>query len=1216
MPDINFNVLEDRAIDVDPDIRFMALEDLRKFLTDDTTTANKTAINQSLNNMIPILLKMLNDPNPDVQNQAVKSFEPMVRYLNNDSILKLVKQLFALVQESNNKDSSSSRTTTNFRSFTISIPNMALRSLFAQSNSRAKSDFVSDKLSISNYKYDRELAESITKYLMPLILENDTTIDNIELLIDLINELGYVLGQEESVKLGNYFINVGFKESGIIGKKAIVGLEGVTTLIRSVYSIDKLVDAVLAQVEQSKLTNKFFVLYQLYSVILKRGIKPTKIDQIYNTVKLEIESSTSGSDDDELDYDLLEQQNALKEEAFTTLIDLVNQDFLSIKHKNEVLSIIVKYLKYDPLNDDSDEDIDSDGDDGIEFSDDEIEAADDSDYDNSWKLRAKATILIRSLLSSFPDTLEVLSREVLPILPLRDSNDQVVIEAAKSCIAIVQATSPRDAQNVQPIGSILHDRLEDVKEEQLPLFLRIVECLNRFDNLPLIESTFDILQQRNVISSSSLDYLQFYSSVLKFHDNLNDTVIQRIAKDIATNLEDKSFNLILETLRCLSLLFKHKGASKVSNIDEILRSLTFKVENSKQYPSDLVRLAITCLGEVSANNLVSSDEAILEVFKTSVGYEGTSKVTIDVLKNLYTFKPIPEDYSLFIIDKLTSYILSSNEATSLATLTLLNEIVQRLPPRKYDNMISNLLQLLQVTSPLNYRYIFSIFSHLSREIIHDEEYRAQLMQVLIKLANDKKISNDDKLFFQLVSAACQLDKSIYSQLETNLSPNLQITPKILAVCVDSETKQLLIAKRSNEFRNFYTSDINNPQFAFVILFLAFSHGDVPDLSLDSLIELLQKPGFTNDANVQAAATALGLVAESNSAAAVPRILDVYRQETSSLVRGSLVDSLKMIVGQCDKEQKLQIWKSIFGFQAEYNHDLVPELRKSGELLGSIAASIEESEIRQVANEQSDQRKIYLVLVISKSLISGLELSNSSDKLLTFLVTESINRLEVVDVDIRQIVVGNLLTGIHSKPNVILALLNNLILPQLYKQLTAEKAFKKIITMGPYKYVLDQGLEIRKLCYEFIYSILAIDEATLAKYNIDIQSIAQSIIEHGLIDDQSDIIVLACMNLSNFLDLHESQFKELIKNSNQEFMDNFINGLNTQLNKKLSAKASSQETENHQERIKSIIKLSKRINVVIEALRSELNNAGLFNAWDQYHNGIKQNFTVFYNSAKV
>lgn len=98
-------------------------------------------------------------------------------------------------------------------------------------------------------------------------------------------------------------------------------------MIRSADVIDQLVDEISTQAQQSKLNNKSFVLYQLYSVILNRGIKPEKIDQIYNTVKLEIESATTGDDDEDLDYDLLEQQNALKEEAFTTLIDLVNQNF-------------------------------------------------------------------------------------------------------------------------------------------------------------------------------------------------------------------------------------------------------------------------------------------------------------------------------------------------------------------------------------------------------------------------------------------------------------------------------------------------------------------------------------------------------------------------------------------------------------------------------------------------------------------------------------------------------------------------------------------------------------------------------------------------------------------------------------------------------------------------------------------------------------------------
>ena len=117
MHDINFNILKDRAMDVDPDIRFMALEDLRKFLQDESAALTRTTLNQSLENFFPILLNMLNDQNPDVQTQAIKSFEPMVKYLSNETFSKLVKKLFALVQQ----NSSSTGNVTGMKSFTVSV---------------------------------------------------------------------------------------------------------------------------------------------------------------------------------------------------------------------------------------------------------------------------------------------------------------------------------------------------------------------------------------------------------------------------------------------------------------------------------------------------------------------------------------------------------------------------------------------------------------------------------------------------------------------------------------------------------------------------------------------------------------------------------------------------------------------------------------------------------------------------------------------------------------------------------------------------------------------------------------------------------------------------------------------------------------------------------------------------------------------------------------
>lgn len=169
-------------------------------------------------------------------------------------------------------------------------------------------------------------------------------------------------------------------------------------------------------------------------------------------------------------------------------------------------------------------------------------------------------------------------------------------------------------------------------------------------------------------------------------------------------------------------------------------------------------------------------------------------------------------------------------------------------------------------------------------------------------------------------------------------------------------------------------------------------------------------------------------------------------------------------------------------------------------------------------------------------------------------------------------------------------------------------------MGPSKYVLDEGLEIRKLCYEFIYSIISLDEATLAKNQVNLEDIAAKIIEFGLTDDQTDITLLTCINLINYIDLHKSSAVELVSRDRGVLLGNMITSLKKQLGKKLSSKATAQETETFQERIKSIIKLSKKFNGVVEAAEnSEL--ATVIRSWNDYISDLKANFTIYYNSTE-
>lgn len=52
--------------------------------------------------------------------------------------------------------------------------------------------------------------------------------------------------------------------------------------------------------------------------------------------------------------------------------------------------------------------------------------------------------------------------------------------------------------------------------------------------------------------------------------------------------------MITDSIKCLSLLFHQDSLEK---LDAIVDLLIYKVENSKQYPSDLVRQSIIALGE-------------------------------------------------------------------------------------------------------------------------------------------------------------------------------------------------------------------------------------------------------------------------------------------------------------------------------------------------------------------------------------------------------------------------------------------------------------------------------------------------------------------------------------------------------------------------------------------------------------------------------------------
>ena len=109
--------------------------------------------------------------------------------------------------------------------------------------------------------------------------------------------------------------------------------------------------------------------------------------------------------------------------------------------------------------------------------------------------------------------------------------------------------------------------------------------------------------------------------------------------------------------------------------------------------------------------------------------------------------------------------MSSTEATSVASLLLMNKIFERLPSGDYDDTAGNLVQLLAVTNKANYECIFQILIKLADTVLQ-ETHRAPLLQTIVKLVNEGKIEVADNSFFQFITTACNqiLIYTIFSRM--------------------------------------------------------------------------------------------------------------------------------------------------------------------------------------------------------------------------------------------------------------------------------------------------------------------------------------------------------------------------------------------------------------------------------------------------------------------
>lgn len=1279
MSTFNVKQLEDHARDVDPDLRYMALEDFRKQLNNPKVQVRNVAV------FTPILFKLLDDSTTEVQNQAVKSFAPLVRHLNDDDTLDVINKLYDAVAKSANGSK-----------FSTSVPNLALRSIFTDSHSR----------------FGRALSRRIVDSLFPTLLSSSAaaTLDNIEITINLMKSLGFVLAPHELCTLITALILFAFRESGIISKRSVVAVDHALDYIPAVTQesvskqlqfYDKVVgdirDAHKLACAEGKGSSAANIQFILFRVVLAKTKLPKEsvlsdaaasmiFDQICHVLRPA--DTENAIDPEDLDIDVLMQENSNREDAFITFSSLVAclpYDLFVQKYAATAFAAISSFMLYDPLGygESDNEDDDAIDDDLVDYSDDEESA---ELYDNTEEndglaanLRLQSLVLLKQIILNLPPSLPLLYQEgILDLLikAISDKSELVSNGAISASIellsAIKTATTVKSRSNSDvsmatesgvagsKFGSMLQ-RLPSLLENHVfdtllvsKNFARLSRCnallesmidvLLAFLSADFLEKLLHKLQEVTFSLKSNPDFIKLYKKIITVYtiEDIPKGFFNMIFNDLRASLDEPKLyhSFMNDILAVCNELFAEVAGHKEYEqmVDKQMFHLIADKINMKEYSSDVRQNLITSLTEMTINIDLSDANLAhaIQIYKESLKYEVTVGSTVNSLIVICNRKPEmfnSADLCSMIVEKLNTFLASSDASLYVNSFVLLDAIFLKTQFqgdfKDLKALSDNIFDLLRDTKDSNLiNRAIRILGHTLDFFSPDGAYFEKLITDVINVKwgdeDDVDLKSFDYLVEQVASKSTLSGDELYEIGLQHLNLRSFLSAKVMAIItldghLDDKVKQSeeeLVAYSQNQ-----NTRVPIDRIVFDIQYLGCvaSKTSLSKVTFDDFLAIVSTSD--NEHLTLAAARAMGLSVRKDMEVYLPVLLDNYR---STGQRGDNKEVLMLVaikqvmrgeIDQIKQASLAQIWQSVLEvIQAKEGllvHKDVAELKLAGSILARICLcdGSNEYENRLLDVLWSDAGSgaqndfvIYTAVVIIKELINGAD----TQMLDLQLVEGALRFLEKPNLEIKQAIVSTLLTGIHNKRLADSGFLDEVMLPRIYEELSAKEEFKKVIPMGPYKYVVDEGLEVRKLSYELINTIINIDKERVRDNHksVNYTRMFEVLVLKGLKDSENDIVNMTVMNLNQLIEKDENVLRGI---SNQQEM---IECMGKIMNKKVKAKASAQEVESHEDTLRSVIQLLKRMNGVYA------HGNALAVEWNAYYHEIRNKHHLLFTAVEA
>ncbi|KAG2656244.1 hypothetical protein PVAP13_1KG070300 [Panicum virgatum] len=1077
----------------DKDYRYMATSDLLSELNKESFKADQD-LEPKLTSTV---LQQLEDASGDVSGLAVKCLAPLVKKVGEDKVVDMTNKLCdkLINGKEQHRDTAS----------------IALKTIIAEVMTPS-------------------LAEKILVCIAPQLIKGVNTAKGAEIKCECLDILGDVLHRFGNLitKDHEYMLTALLSQLG--SNQASVRKKSVSCIASLAPSLsdDLLAKATLQVVQLLKNRSaKSDITRTNIQMIgsLSRSVGYRFGPHLAETVPLLISYCTSASENDE----------ELREYSLQALESFMLRCPRDISPYCEViLNLALEYVSYDPnFTDSMEEDTDEEGQE--EEDDDESANEYTDDEDASWKVRRASAKCLSAIIVSRPEMLSKLYLEACPKLieRFREREENVKMDIFNTFIELLRQTgnvtkgqgdidesSPRwllkqeVPKVVKSINRQLREKSIKTKVGAFSVLKELVvvlpDCLaDHFGSLvPGIEKA---LNDKSSTSNLKIEALVFTRLVMASHSpSVFHPYIKALSAPILSAIGDRYYKVTAEALRvCGELVRVLRPNLEASAVDfkpyigPIYNAILGRLANQDQ-DQEVKECAISCMSLVVStfgDGLQRELPACLPILVDRMGNEITRLTAVKAF-SVIANSPLRIDLSCVldhVVSELTAFLRKANRALRQATLGTLNSLVVtyggQIGSSSYETIIAELSTLISDMD----LHMTALALELCCTIMVDRKSiqnvglavrNKVLPQALIlirsALLQGQALQALQRFFASLVQSANTSFDALLDSLISAAKPSqsgglakqaLSSIAKCVAVLCLAAGDQKCAATIEMLKGILKDDSASNSAKQHMALLCLGEIGRRKDLSNHVHIENIVIESFQSpfEEIKSAASYALGNIAVGNLSKYLPFILDqIDNQQKKQYL---LLHSLKEVIvrqtvdhnGQSElQDSNIEKILALLFNHCESEEEGVRNV--VAECLGKIAL-IEPKKLipalKVRTSSPAANTRATVAIAIKYSIV---ERPEKIDEIMYSEISTFLMLIKDSDRHVRRAAVLALSTAAHNKPNLIKGLLPEL-LPLLYDQTVIKQELVRTVDLGPFKHVVDDGLELRKAAFECVDTLL-------------------------------------------------------------------------------------------------------------------------------------------------